>query len=196
MMNSATGDSRAVSRLIVEAAAMNSRALTATKRRACRGGITPAGISRPAAAGVFGVDATVGPAVEAHGRIAGEDHAEQDLHRAREPPRSVVRPGGQRRIGVDETDGGKRHGEDRMGELHQRKVFRYGIHAETVFAAAKIAKAEGNRKTSSDCRDGPEKRAAPARRKGKIRIARFSGGAGRTHPRKSKIIRIFAHIFR
>ena len=51
MMNSATGDSRAVSRLIVEAAAMNSRALTATKRRACRAGITPAGISRPAVRG-------------------------------------------------------------------------------------------------------------------------------------------------
>ena len=97
-------------------------------------------------AGIFGVDATVGPAVEAHGRIAGEDHAEQDLHRAREPPRRVVRPGRQRRIGVDEADGGERHGEDRMGELHQRKVFRYGIHAETMFAAAKIAKAEGNRK--------------------------------------------------
>ena len=117
-------------------------------------------------AGVFGVDATVGPAVEAHGRIAGEDHAEQDLHRAREPPRSVVRPGGQRRIGVDEADGGERHGEDRMGELHQRKVFRYGIHAKTVFAAAKIAKAEGNRKTSSDCRDGPEKRGGTGAMKG------------------------------
>ena len=84
------------------------------------------GYFAPGRTRVLGVDAAVGPAVETHGGIAGEDHAQDDLHEDDVRPAGIVQRGVTEP--VDEAHHGKGHGEDRMGELNERSVFQNGIH--------------------------------------------------------------------
>ena len=95
---------------------------------ACRD--APCGDLAVGRAGILGIDAAVGPAVEAHGHVAGEDHAQDHLHQQRQPPhrRGVLDAEADVAQGVDERCKGEGHGEDRMREPHQMCIFRYGIH--------------------------------------------------------------------
>ena len=75
-------------------------------------------------AGIRGIDAPVGPAVESHGRIACEDHAQHHLHQRHAPPQRYRTDLRQRIFphGIGKGHECEGHGENRVLELHQTHI--------------------------------------------------------------------------